>query len=200
MFSRCILSSTGQAASPASLPCISPNLAPLSAPDQLSPFVFQSFAPDYPSAAAEDLKANVEALFAPRTRGPATHSTTAGPDPAMDNELERLKLKILAQSPATAVPRLQSPTIRPGRMTPLALRPPLQPETAFKVFEGLVGRRTKIGMYSMEERQRRIRRYKAKMLRRRQRHPVSRVFEGRRAVAYNKTRVNGRFCKLAVNN
>lgn len=53
----------------------------------------------------------------------------------------------------------------------------------------------RIGGYTVKERRERIARYKNKLIRWRQAHPVSKKFSGRSKVAASKPRVNGRFVK-----
>jgi len=53
----------------------------------------------------------------------------------------------------------------------------------------------RIGKYTRNERQKKIKKYKEKLRKRRETHPVSRTFEGRRIIAFAKERHNGRFTK-----
>ncbi|KRX06437.1 hypothetical protein PPERSA_05050 [Pseudocohnilembus persalinus] len=53
----------------------------------------------------------------------------------------------------------------------------------------------KIGSYSIEERAKKIKKYKDKLLRWKQAHPISRQFSGRSQVANKKPRIKGRFVK-----
>jgi hypothetical protein len=52
-----------------------------------------------------------------------------------------------------------------------------------------------IGTYTKEEREEKIRKYKEKVKRYREAHPVNRAFKGRSKVADMKPRVKGRFVK-----
>jgi hypothetical protein len=51
------------------------------------------------------------------------------------------------------------------------------------------------GIYSKEERQEKIQRYKNKIRKYREAHPVMRTFEGRSKIAGSKPRIKGRFAK-----
>lgn len=53
----------------------------------------------------------------------------------------------------------------------------------------------KIGAYTRAERRLKIKKFKEKLKRRRTTHPIVRVFEGRRKIAFAKRRHNGRFAK-----
>ena len=53
----------------------------------------------------------------------------------------------------------------------------------------------RIGLYSKIERFRKIKKYKAKVRKRRLDHPISRKFGGRSKIAFEKHRKNGRFAK-----
>jgi hypothetical protein len=58
----------------------------------------------------------------------------------------------------------------------------------------------KVGMYTIPERQKRIKKYKAKLKKWRSNHPLSRRFDGRRQVAFKKCRLNGKFSKANSKN
>lgn len=51
--------------------------------------------------------------------------------------------------------------------------------------------------YTREERWVRIAKYKEKLRKRRARRPVSRLYEGRRRIAFSKQRLNGKFAKMS---
>jgi len=53
----------------------------------------------------------------------------------------------------------------------------------------------KIGKYTLSERSKKIMKYKLKLAKRRQMHPISKKFNGRKSVALNKFRLNGKFAK-----
>lgn len=53
----------------------------------------------------------------------------------------------------------------------------------------------RVGAYSKVERQHKIKKYKEKLKKWRKFHPINRNFEGRRRVAFEKIRHNGRFAK-----
>lgn len=195
IISRCILATTGtvsksqQDFSP-SLHCITPSLSAQLIPDILSS---PGFLPLEPSPISPDLQADVGALFAPKPRdGSVSHA-----DPAVDGELEKLRTRILSQDFSVFAPKQRSPSIQQldNPVAPLKLRPPAEED---KGKREAIRAKTLVGMYSKEERQRRIARYKDKQRRRRLVHPISRVFEGRRAIAFAKSRVNGRFTKITV--
>lgn len=52
-----------------------------------------------------------------------------------------------------------------------------------------------VGAYTIMERLKKIGKYKAKLKIWREKHPISKTFEGRRQVAFQKARLNGRFAK-----
>eukprot|EP01017_Pseudomicrothorax_dubius_P038427 TRINITY_DN5756_c0_g1_i3.p1 TRINITY_DN5756_c0_g1~~TRINITY_DN5756_c0_g1_i3.p1 ORF type:complete len:313 (-),score=63.93 TRINITY_DN5756_c0_g1_i3:192-1130(-) len=58
-----------------------------------------------------------------------------------------------------------------------------------------VEEKPKVGLYTREERIGKIKKYKSKLSRWREKHPVNRVFKGRSRAANAKPRVNGRFIK-----
>jgi len=55
----------------------------------------------------------------------------------------------------------------------------------------------KIGKYNLSERSKKILKYKLKLVKRRQMHPISKKFTGRKNVALNKFRLNGKFAKTS---
>jgi hypothetical protein len=55
----------------------------------------------------------------------------------------------------------------------------------------------RIGKYTLAERSHRIMKFKNKLQKRRQSHPISKKFSGRKNVALNKFRLNGKFAKAS---
>jgi len=57
----------------------------------------------------------------------------------------------------------------------------------------------RIGKYSLKLRASKILKYKTQLASRRKVHPISKKFSGRKCVALNKFRLNGKFAKKIVN-
>ena len=111
----------------------------------------------------------------------------------MDYEIEALKNSILSQSSA-------SPFLAPmsAYSSPRSLFAPVRKpyaESFLRTSATKPLRDSRGVRCSKAERIVKIRKYKDKLKKWRERHPVSRDFGGRRQVAFNKRRVNGRFAK-----
>ena len=132
----------------------------------------------------------------------ATASTISNPvDPHLDAELDSLKTLVLGQ---TYLGNYQTPQpiIHPRmlevmkELLPGALSVwsdgPGSSRVVFNLSKAQ-GDLKVIGMYTMAERQLKIRRFKNKIKKWRALHPLNRAFEGRRQIAFTKPRLNGRF-------
>ena len=149
----------------------------------------------------EDALVAAEILF-PRTwPRPNVQSVASTHDPRLDAELDSLKTLVLAQ-PSFSPPSSSQPILHP-RMVQLMqeLLPGAisvvndslgSPHVVFNLSQAQ-GELRMVGMYTLAERQVKIRRYKEKIRKWRLLHPVNRTFEGRREIAFTKPRFNGRF-------
>ncbi len=132
------------------------------------------------------------------------NSAVSGSFPVLEPDLEALKRSIVLQSLDEAMhrspkigPTLPAPVSRSQREDTATKASPILGATmgAGKTKEtGQSGEPT-VGLYTLTERLRRILSYKQKLKTWREAHPVSRVFCGRKKVALNKPRVNGKFAR-----
>lgn len=120
----------------------------------------------------------------------------------LDNELNTLRTVILTHEVYTDIEELvriqqktQSSIERPAISTATS---DMQRDSCLK-YEVEENQEERIGIYTKVERKHKIRKYKEKLKRWRDLHPISRSFEGRRKVAFTKARSNGRFSKQYKN-
>ena len=114
----------------------------------------------------------------------------------IEKELQDLKATILEQKIINEKPASQNceNEINAIMSDPIISKPkPIFILTKMNGNKTLSGK--KIGLYTVIERQKRIRKYKEKLAKWREDHPVNRNFEGRRRIAFEKQRINGRFIK-----
>lgn len=118
-------------------------------------------------------------------------------DKSIDNELSKLRTIILSQVIDKDIYRLPEKTIE-LKDESIGLLPIFDVKRRALVKcenEMPLEDEERVGIYTKVERQRKIRKYKEKLKRWRVLHPLSRKFDGRRRVAFSKTRNNGRFAK-----
>ncbi len=133
----------------------------------------------------------------------------SAPDPAdcspqLEKELDALRHAILVQSLNDAMRKFRLPdSVAKGSLKEEAGKEEGQETSRTRGSPGLhpsaggCEDQRKVGLYTITERSRRILYYKRKLKKWRAEHPVSRVFRGRKKVAFNKPRVNGKFARCS---
>lgn len=118
---------------------------------------------------------------------------------SLDNELNYLRLLILSQPNFVLTQQLSLSLPltgqQPGTFFAAAVEAEEKPLESEEQNASDDATEKRVGIYTKVEREGKIRRYKEKLKKWRALHPVSRNFEGRRRVAFNKSRNNGRFFK-----
>lgn len=117
-------------------------------------------------------------------------------DKSIDNELNKLRTIILSQVISKDMCRVPEKNIElKDESIDLLSSFDFKGRSLVKCENEIALKDEKVGIYSKVERQHKIRKYKEKLRQWRVVHPLSRKFEGRRRVAFLKTRNNGRFTK-----
>ncbi len=159
---------------------------------------------------------NAQILFPSKRASGQSLKTSATADPLLDQELNSLRRSILCQKNAgnerqeklffklldnLGFDRSTAESVSPIVLPQGVMSSPggliLPAELLLSRFSSIATGRTRVGLYSALERQRKIRKYKEKLKKWRGQHPISRKFDGRRRVAFVKNRLNGRFAKLS---
>lgn len=170
---------------------------------------------DVSSRLSQDLEINAQILFPNKDVNMHPSKGNTRVDESLNRELQLLKQVVLSQqnlgrggtnfpSPTKrqpkvealgsikAFPHLPIPQPKGFRMDEILLPPPMYLGNGT---EGMLTQKKVIGKYTLEERRKKIMRYKDKLNRWRRMHPISRAFSGRRKIAFLKQRNNGRFTK-----
>lgn len=160
-----------------------------------------------PQTLTEDKKINARILFPSIRHRISDSQETIPSNPFLDQDLEQLRRTLLSQS----LSDFQKQGTMEGTPSlgcvnqPVFISPPSLEELHNSFcYQNYLNSRIgghgfplkKVGMYTIPERQKRIKKYKAKLKKWRSSHPLSRRFDGRREVAFKKSRLNGKFAKV----